>query len=83
MYLCHDGKGNVLLNKRSTNCRDEHGAWDCGGGGLEFDDTVENTLKKEIAEEYCTDVLSYNFLGYRDVHRELKWKENTLDRFRF
>lgn len=41
-----------------------------GGGGLEFSDTVENTLKKEIAEEYCTDVMSYEFLGYRDVHRE-------------
>ena len=70
VYLCHDGKGNILLNKRSKNCRDEHGAWDPGGGGLEFGDTVENTLKKEIAEEYCTDVLDYEFLGYRDVHRE-------------
>jgi len=27
-------------------------------------------LRKEIAEEYCTDVLDYEFLGYRDVHRE-------------
>ncbi len=69
VYLCHDGKGNFLLNKRSTNCRDEHGAWDPGGGGLEFGDTVENTLRKEIKEEYCTDVISYEFLGYRDVHR--------------
>ncbi len=75
VYLCHDGKGNVLLNKRSINCRDEHGAWDCGGGGLEFGDTVEDTLKKEIAEEFCTDVLSYEFLGYRDVHRELNGKK--------
>lgn len=70
VFLCHDGKGNILLNKRSTKCRDEHGTWDPGGGGLEFGDTVENTLKKEIAEEYCTDVLDFEFLGYRDVHRE-------------
>lgn len=70
VYLCHDGMGNVLLNKRSVNCRDEHGRWDCGGGGLEFGDTVDNTLKKEIFEEYCTDVIDYEFLGYRDVHRE-------------
>ena len=60
---------NVLLNKRSTNCRDEHGRWDCGGGGLEFGDTVTNTLQQEIRQEYCTDILSHEFLGYRDVHR--------------
>lgn len=70
VFLCHDGKGNILLSKRSTKCRDEHGTWDPGGGGLEFGDTVENTLKKEITEEYCTDVLDFEFLGYRDVHRE-------------
>ena len=70
VYLCHDGDGNFLLCKRSKNCRDEHGCWDNGGGGLELHDTVENTLKKEIKEEYCTDVLDYEFLGYRDVHRE-------------
>ena len=75
VYLCHDGKGNILLNKRSVNCRDEHGRWDPRGGGLEFGDTVENTLKKEIAEEYCTDVLDYEFLGYRDVHREHNGKK--------
>ncbi|MDQ5938352.1 MAG: 8-oxo-dGTP diphosphatase [Patescibacteria group bacterium] len=69
-YFCHDGKGNFLMAKRSNNCRDEHGRWDQGGGGLEFNDTVLGTLKKEIQEEYCTDVLEYEFLGYRDVHRE-------------
>jgi 8-oxo-dGTP diphosphatase len=75
VYLCHDGEGNILLNKRSTNCRDEHGTWDPGGGGLEFGDTVEDTLRKEITEEYCTDVLDYEHLGYRDVHREHKGKK--------
>ena len=25
---------------------------------------------KEIKEEYCADVLDFEFLGYRDVHRE-------------
>ena len=70
VYFCHDGKGNVLLNKRSNNCRDEHGTWDLGGGGIEFGDTVENSLRKEIKEEYCTDVINYEFLGFRDVHRE-------------
>ena len=69
-FLCHDGKGNVLLSKRGQNARDEHGRWDCGGGGIEFGDTAEATARKEIKEEYCTDVLELEFLGYRDVFRE-------------
>ncbi|MGB2580187.1 MAG: NUDIX domain-containing protein [Minisyncoccia bacterium] len=69
-FLCHDGNGNFLFSKRSANCRDEHGRWDHGSGALEFSDTVEGTLKKEVLEEYCTDVLEYQTLGYRDVHRE-------------
>jgi len=70
VFLCHDGHNNYLFNKRSSKCRDEHETWDQGGGGLEFNDLVEDTLKKEIKEEYCTDILSFDFLGYRDVHRE-------------
>ncbi len=69
VHFCHDGKGNFLLNKRSKQCRDEHGCWDPGGGGLEFGDTVEDTLRKELKEEYCTDAVEYEFLGFRDVHR--------------
>ena len=68
-YFCHDGNGKFIMAKRKNSTRDEHGRWDIGGGGLEFGDTVENTLRKEIKEEYCTDVLDYEFLGYRDVHR--------------
>ena len=75
VYFCHDGKGNVLLSKRGQNSRDEKGTWDPGGGAVEFEDTVIDTLRKEIMEEYCTDVLSYNFLGYRDVHREHEGKK--------
>jgi len=69
VYLRHDGRGNYVLNKRSNQTRDEHGTWDSGGGGLELNDTVENTLRKEIKEEYCTDVLGSQFLGFRDIHR--------------
>ena len=69
VYAVHDGKGNYLLNKRSTNCRDEHGTWDPGGGGLEFGDTAEATLRKELMEEYCVEPLEMEFLGFRDVLR--------------
>ncbi len=74
-YICHDGKGNYIMNKRSKNCRDEHGTWDFGGGGLDFGDTVEETLKKELREEYCVENISYEFLGYYDLFRELNGKK--------
>jgi 8-oxo-dGTP diphosphatase len=70
VYLCHDGKGNILMHRRGENARDEQGHWDWGGGGLEFDDTVEDTLRKEIKEEYGADVLDREFICFRDVHRE-------------
>jgi 8-oxo-dGTP pyrophosphatase MutT (NUDIX family) len=62
VFLCHDGKGNFLFHKRSDACRDEQGTWDCGGGGVELGDSVEDTLRKEIMEEYGAPVLAHEFL---------------------
>jgi 8-oxo-dGTP pyrophosphatase MutT (NUDIX family) len=75
VYFCHDGEGNFVFNKRSVNCRDEQGKWDIGGGGVDFGDSLEQTLRKEIREEYCTDILDFEFLGYRDVFRENNGKK--------
>ena len=82
VFFCHDGKGRFVMAKRNNNTRDEHGRWDIGGGGIEFGQTVEDTLRNEIKEEYCTDVVSFDYLGYRDVHREHNGKKThwiTLD----
>jgi 8-oxo-dGTP pyrophosphatase MutT (NUDIX family) len=70
VYFCHDGKGRFIMGKRSNQARDEHGRWDIGGGGVEIADSVEQTLRKEIMEEYCTEILDFEFLGFRDVFRE-------------
>lgn len=69
VYFCHDGNGNVVLSKRGLKCRDEHGTWDPGGGALDFGEPVEVALRREIKEEYGADVVSYEFLGFRDVRR--------------
>lgn len=74
-YICHDGKGNYLMSKRSTNCRDEHGTWDFGGGGLDLGCSVENTLLKELKEEYCVTPVSYEFVGYYDLFRKIEDKD--------
>ncbi|MBI2125690.1 NUDIX domain-containing protein [Candidatus Woesearchaeota archaeon] len=68
--LCHDGKENIIFLKRGKNARDEHGNWDIVGGGIEFGDSIENTIHKEVMEELGSEVISYEFLGYFDAHRE-------------
>ena len=70
-YVCHDGKGNFLMNKRGKNCRDEHGKWDFGGGGLEMGEKIEDCLKKEIKEEFGTEIIKYDFLGYLEMFRKM------------
>lgn len=69
-YICHDGEGNFLMALRGQGCRDEHMKWDTGGGALDHGERVEECLKREIREEYLTEVLDLEFLGVRDVHRQ-------------
>ncbi|OGH25084.1 MAG: hypothetical protein A3B47_03245 [Candidatus Levybacteria bacterium RIFCSPLOWO2_01_FULL_39_24] len=69
VFFCHDGEGNVLLSKRSKKCRDEWDTWDPGGGSVEVGETVTDTVSREVREEYCTDVINSEILGFRDVHR--------------
>jgi len=69
VFYCHDGNGNVLFGKRGKNSRDDICRWDIGGGKVEFDANVIQTLRDEIMQEYGTIVLNHDFLGYRDVHR--------------
>ena len=69
VFYCHDGKGNLLLNKRSQNCRDEKGAWDCGGGAVKFGETFEQAVRREVKEEYCCDILNLDFIRVNNVIR--------------
>jgi ADP-ribose pyrophosphatase YjhB (NUDIX family) len=69
VFYCHDGRGRFLLSKRTKYARDEHGKWDPGGGGVTFGESIISALKREIKEEYGTNVLDHEFLGYRDVKR--------------
>jgi 8-oxo-dGTP diphosphatase len=70
VFYCHDGKGSLLLNKRSDKCRDEIGRWDPGGGALEFGEALEEAVEREVMEEYCTKPLEIVFIRSFSALRE-------------
>lgn len=71
VFVCHDGKGRVLMHKRSKNCRDEQGRWDFGAGAHEFGDRLEGTIKREIKEEYGAVAFNLKFVSFYESHRKL------------
>ena len=57
-FYCHDGNGNFLMHKRSTNTRDEHGTWDFGSGQLKFNEQPHEGVLREVQEEYgCAGII--------------------------
>jgi ADP-ribose pyrophosphatase YjhB (NUDIX family) len=70
VFVCHDGGGRVLLARRSAGARDEPGAWDCGAGAIEFGETFEEAVTREVTEEYATAPLSIDLRGVRNVLRD-------------
>ncbi|MDB5182913.1 MAG: hypothetical protein JWO47_697 [Candidatus Saccharibacteria bacterium] len=69
-FVIHDGKGNILLQKRSQNCRDEQGNWDIGGGALEFGETLVEGVRREVKEELMTEALEIKLLKAYEAIRD-------------
>jgi ADP-ribose pyrophosphatase YjhB (NUDIX family) len=70
VFVCQDRDGRILLARRSQGARDEPGAWDCGAGALEFGETFEEAVTREVGEEYATSPLEITLVGVRNVLRE-------------
>jgi 8-oxo-dGTP diphosphatase len=70
-FIVHDGKGNVLLQKRGAGARDENGNWDVGGGAIEFGESIDEAIRREIKEELCAETIDIQFLTVYDAFREL------------
>jgi 8-oxo-dGTP pyrophosphatase MutT (NUDIX family) len=69
VFVCHDGNGRILLARRSPGARDEPGSWDCGAGALEFGETFEQAVTREVGEEYATEPAAIELRGVRNVLR--------------
>lgn len=70
VFYCHDGKGNILLHKRSAKCRDEQGTWDSGAGAVEFGETLEEAVRREVREEYGTEAIKAEYVTTLNVLRK-------------
>jgi len=45
-------KGKLFLAKRSQHAKNERGCWENPGGGVEFGETLEDAVQREMMEEY-------------------------------
>ena len=70
VFVCDDGEGRILLARRGPGARDEPGTWDCGAGALEFGETFEEAVRREVGEEYATAPLAVRPAGFRNVLRD-------------
>lgn len=68
--LLHDGNGRFLLQKRGPKARDERGRWDFCAGAMEFGQTIEETIRRELKEELGVEPLEIVFLKTGEAHRE-------------
>lgn len=49
-------EGKIFLAKRGKKARNETGKWEFPGGGLEFGESFENTIIREMKEEFGIDI---------------------------
>jgi mutator protein MutT len=50
--IISNSAGEVFLARRGNEARNERGKWEFPGGGVEFNETLEQALVREVREEY-------------------------------
>ena len=54
--LIFDNRGNLFLSKRSQSTKNEKGCWENPGGSVDFGETLEQAVRREIKEEYGVEI---------------------------
>lgn len=49
-------KGELFITKRSQNCKNERGHWEIPGGSVEYGESLEDAVHREVKEEYGVDI---------------------------
>lgn len=78
--VIHDGKGKVLLGRRSLSKAFAPGLWETIGGQIEEGESALETLHREVAEELGGHVVlaDVKFLGRYQFHSELGELESEV-----
>lgn len=61
-----DEKGRLFIAKRGEKARNERGKWEIPGGSVEFGETFEQAIKREIKEELDIEIEITELLGIYD-----------------
>ncbi len=59
-------EGKLFLSLRSQNTKNERGLWETPGGGCEFGETMEQTVIREMKEEYGIEIEPIKILHVYD-----------------
>lgn len=61
-----DKQGRILIAKRGKKAKNERGKWEIPGGSVEFGETFENAIRREIKEELGIEIKIIELLGIFD-----------------
>lgn len=65
VFIVNDN-GETLLLKRSKKSKNEAGFWCKPGGAVEFGETIDDSIRREIREELDVELGKIDFLSYTD-----------------
>ena len=72
-----DKDGKILLTKRNNEPFKDY--WCIPGGHIDFGETPEQAIKREVKEETCLIVKSLKFSGYySEIYKEINWHAVAL-----
>ncbi len=54
--MIFNDKRELFLSKRSNNTGSERGCWETPGGSVEFMETLEDAVRREMKEEYGVEI---------------------------
>ncbi len=58
-----NAKNELLIMKRGKKAKNEKGKWEIPGGSVEFNETIEDALKREVREEIGVEIRIIELLG--------------------